>query len=485
MRYLFWAAVVSLCCASSALAITRYVDASCATPVSPYTNWASAATTIQAAVNAAATGDEILVAPGTYLLSGNPVTIPPEKTLTLRSTQSRAAVIDAQKLSSGIWIRGTNSIVEGFTIRNGVTGSSGGGIYIMNPCTVRDCLVISNQAYRAGGIMIYATATVENCSIRNNLADASGGGVTFYADSPGVLRNCIISDNIVSNEGGGVYIDVGGSVSNCWISGNRALLSNGGGIYMSNMASTNSASVANCVLFNNQSGNYGGGIYSIGPAGTLSPVVNCTIVSNTAAADGGGVYAWTTRLLNNIIFYNSAPTNANLNWHESLLSCIVDHCCLSPNTGTSNFTNAPSFVNASAQDFHLATASPCIDAGTNNVYVPRIDCDGRPRPVVGTPGRMTADPDVGAYEYSFHFNDIRFISTNIVQLIWDVQDRGIYQLDAVTNSLVSPDWINNIACFTNGGLPAYQFNVHTQTVVIPPPIPANAMFRMKISHTVF
>jgi len=53
-----------LAATGSVSAAVRYVWQGSPSPTPPYTNWATAATTIQAAVNAAADGDEIVVTNG-------------------------------------------------------------------------------------------------------------------------------------------------------------------------------------------------------------------------------------------------------------------------------------------------------------------------------------------------------------------------------------------------------------------------------------
>lgn len=465
----FWG--LSLVC--SVFATPRYVDVSNATPAAPYASWADASTNIQAAIDAAANGDEILVAPGIYYQHGAPVYI--EKNLTLRSTHRREAIIDAEELDRGMFIYGTNSLVEGFTIRNGFVDGLGvgGGAIIGENNTLRDCLVVGNQAYWGGGVFVQFSAIVENCTIQSNLATEAGGGACFSI-SPGLIRNSIVCDNVASNHGGGVYYYYEGTVSNCWISGNRTYFGNGGGAFMMGQGK-----LANSVVVGNSSGSKGGGVFSSGMDET-NPVfvVNCTIISNSAAEYGGGGGAThATRWVNDILYDNTAPSLPNLYLADP--SCTASNCCVTPDFGASNFTNEPAFADAAGGDYHLATASFCIDSGLTSA-APEDDFDGVPRPQVGTPGGA-ALPDVGAYEYRFRFNDLDFTASNAVDLAWDEQDHGLYALDMSIPGLTNPVWLN-VTVHTNFGMAAGQFGVHTQTVILPPPALAHAEFRLRISR---
>lgn len=462
-----WVGLIGFLMAGSVEATTRYVNVSNATPAAPYTTWETAATDIQAAIWQCTTGDDILVAPGVYDQSGGTLLIPNGMTLTLRSTVRHGAILDGGGIAQTLNVVGADSLVAGFVIRNGQY-SSGGGADLGCPCTLLDCWVTGNRATIGAGIILHTNAIVEACIVESNTASDAGGGI-YMNGHQGQVLNCTIRGNVASNGGGGLNSAKAGTVSNCWISGNRAM-NGGGGMLSSNCMLINSVVVGN-------EASHGGGISSAGADAAKAAVVNCTVVGNTATNQGGGTYAIQAQVINTIVYFNAAPIDSDL---FSGAGSSFSNCCTPQTLGGANFTNAPAFVDFADGDYHLATASFCIDAGLDSA-APGDDCDGRLRPLVGTPGGA-ALPDVGAYEYAFHFNNIRIVASNIVDLVWDEQDAGIYALDASVPGLVNPAWTNRTV-YTNPGLSSGQFMVHTQRLTITPPVPAHAAFRLHIRHT--
>lgn len=462
-----WAGLLGFLAAGTAYPATRHVNVSNATPAAPFLSWETAATDIQAAIWQCTTGDDILVAPGVYDQSGGTLLIPNGMTLTLQSTVRHGAILDGGGIAQTLNVVGPGSLVAGFVIRNGQY-PSGGGADLGCPCILRDCLVTGNRAMIGAGIILHTNATVEACIVESNTASDAGGGI-YMNGHQGQVLNCLIRGNVASNGGGGLNSAKAGTVSNCWISGNRAM-NGGGGMLSSNCTLINSVVVGN-------EASHGGGISSAGADAAKAAVVNCTVVGNTATNQGGGTYAIQAQVINTIVYFNAAPIDSDL---FSGAGSSFSNCCTPQTLGGANFTNAPAFVNFAGGDYHLASASFCIDAGLDSA-APGDDCDGRLRPLVGTPGGA-ALPDVGAYEYAFHFNNIRIVASNIVDLVWDEQDAGIYALDASVPGLVNPAWTNRTV-YTNPGLSAGQFMVHTQRLTITPPVPAHAAFRLRIRHT--
>lgn len=326
---------------SEAAAATHYVSVISANPTSPYTNWATAATNIQQAVNASAAGDLILVTNGVYAES---VVI--TNALALMSMSGPEDTrIDLYTLVnagySGGCVRLTDGAsLSGFTLANGWGGPEGVGVWC--PST---------------------NAFLTNCVIAGNRAfQGSGGGA-----HGGTLYKCTLTANLATNNSGGAY---GSTLINCVVSNNIA-----GGVNF-------------CTLFNTLviSNRYEPGPESDGGAAN-STLYNCTVVGN-----GYGVSS--CALYNSISYYNSSSIGGNYDPFAPFDLSTFHYCCTTPmpTNGVGNITNAPLFVDLANGNLRLQSNSPCINAGNNAYVTTTTDLDDNPRIVSGT-------VDIGTYEY--------------------------------------------------------------------------------------
>ncbi len=107
--------------------------------------------TIQAGIDAAVNGDEIIVVPGTYFETINFL----GKAIIVRSSGGpRVTIIDAQGAGSVVTCQsgeGPDTVLEGFTITGGLA-SLGGGMFNSNSSpTLKRCNFRDNQAVDLGG----------------------------------------------------------------------------------------------------------------------------------------------------------------------------------------------------------------------------------------------------------------------------------------------------------------------------------------------
>ena len=171
--------------------------------------------TIQAAIYAAYDGDIIELQPGTYTGYGNRDIDFLGKAITVHSTDPNdpnivaGTVIDCQSSGRGFYFHsseGPNSVLEGLTIKSGLSNEGGGiyciGIYCSCSPTIRSCIIRGNSAERGGGMYNNGCSVLSNCIFSDNSAGL-GGGFFNYNKNP-TLTNCIFYNNSAQSDGGGI-----------------------------------------------------------------------------------------------------------------------------------------------------------------------------------------------------------------------------------------------------------------------------------------
>ena len=369
--------------------------------------------TIQAAINAASNGDTVLVAPGTYRENINFM----GKAVTVTSSGGPAVTtIDGSAAGSVVTFdtnEGTNSVLSGFTIANGL-----GGIIISSASpTVKGNVITNNHA--GSGIDAYVSSAVIQANVITYNGDAgrAGGGV-FIAGSGSVqLIGNQISSN-VGSYGAGVAVNPGvtPTIENNTISGNIGSAgsvgsSYGGGIFIYGYALV----VQNLITGN--SAYQGGGVYTEGySTDYTTPILVNNTVANNNSTDGSGVYISEnpsgypqTQIINNLVIASPgqialycdgsdggqndglAPIIQFSDAFSSGGSGFAGNCAGMAGTN-GNISADPLFLNG-ASNFHLQYGSPAIDVGDNGApNLPTTDLDGNPRIVNST-------VDLGAYEF--------------------------------------------------------------------------------------
>jgi len=334
--------------------VFHFVNAAGSSPAKPYRTWATAATNIQDAIDAAYPGEIVLVTNGLYNAGGRAA----GGTLTNRVVIDKPLLVHSvngpeDTIIQGAWDPATNgptaircawvtdqAVLSGFTLRGGAT----------RPMTVQ-----ANIDVNGGGICGVSTnATVFNCRIVGNSAGNLGGGAfQVTLDHCAVIGNRTVGYGTSYGYGGGAW---GCTLRNCLISGNIANHT-GGGAYQSLLE--------NCALTKNFAYQHGGGLYN----GTA---VNCTIVSNTAAGYASQSSGVGNAALTNCIVYWNPTSQAPYANHAN---CTFSHCNTDP------LPAGPGNINADPQlledGVHLAALSPCRGAGTVGV-LRGTDLDGQP-----------------------------------------------------------------------------------------------------------
>ena len=289
---------------------------------------------IQAGIDAAVDGDNVLVSDGTYTGAGNVNLDFKGKAITVKSVNGAGAtIIDCRdQYTRGFYFRNGEtplSVLDGFTITRGnATGvwpsNVGGGIYFNNSSpTITNCIIVNNQVARyGGGVFCYDSSSPYfiNCVIVNNRSLGNGGAIYCMNDSSPIVVNCNITNNRAVDAGGAIFCYDGSlpSLINCTIADNLA--QRGIGIYCS---ASSSPRVVNTVLW-----------------GSLLPQIYFSENdrSNTISISYSDVQGGKLGIETN--------GNGTVNW------------------GDSNIDVDPLFTSSADGDYRLKVNSPCIGAGT-------------------------------------------------------------------------------------------------------------------------
>lgn len=429
--------------------------------------------TIQAAIVAAGPGDLVLVAPGTYAeeidFLGKAITVRstlgPEVTILDPSTVRSDARLPTRRFERRIGEdhsveifevdghfagelfydqhgtlrkrrqRGTGnqgsvvlfssgetraSVLEGFTIRGGLSSQEGGGVRIDGSSpTLRGNIITGNRScIEGGGVAIaFSSPLVEDNIISNNqqrkdcFGGSGGGGIAVRGAGSAEIRGNTISGNSHSY-GGAIWLFAAGTpqvVGNTL--DNNSASGGGGGFDIVNLSQVRM--IQNVIRRNTGGpGTVGDGIDWTSPTGEIPPIVlNNTFVHNGEieillwGTNGSAIFA------NNLVLANSAGTAIHC---SSLGNPTPVHfvnnnvfapggtayggICSSPVGMGGNISADPLLANAAGGNFHLLPGSPSIDAGNNSLdALPDFDFDGFARIVDGD-GNSIATVDQGVFE---------------------------------------------------------------------------------------
>ena len=384
--------------------------------------------TIQAAIDAATSGDYVVVYPATYVENINFN----GKSIVLRSTNPAdtatvaATIIDGDSSGSVVTFKGSETsscVLQGFTIRKG-WADNGGGINGQGTLAlIQNCQITSNSALNGGGLY-RCNGIIQDNTITANTAN-SGAGLN---ECNGVIQRSKITGNWGSNCGGGLSYCGAITVNNTITSNSSAWA--GGGLYechglihnntiTSNVATCLGGGLYGCYgtisdnVISHNAANWGGGLLyggimmnniitynratMSGGVGGCNLLVNNTIVGNSAGLFGGVGYL-SGPAINCIIWGNTAPSDPQLERASTpTCSCIQGWT----GGGVGNISADPLFATGPLGVYYLSQRiagqsldSPCVDAGSSTALALGLNA---------WTTRTDHGPDLGVVDMGYHY----------------------------------------------------------------------------------
>jgi len=378
--------------------------------------------TIQAGVDAAQSGDTVLVAAGTYTGPGNRDISFGGKGLLLKSLAGpNQTVIDcegtqAEPHRAFRFFNGENSdaVLSGFTIRNGYAPgnaqlllSIGGGILCESSSpTIFDCILDSNFAANSGGglaCIVGASPLISTCRFENNVAlddqyhgnEGWGGALRCVASSPRIQFSSFAGNR--ANIGGAISCDSADvDVFYCTFADNIAMTfysfepegpGYGGALHLSR----SSPFVSFCTFVRNTAepearmNEFPGRGGALRLYAAFPCIINCTLYENSALpagphfGEGGGIsLIWSSPVVQRSIIAGSVEGEAiqcydydTLSHPMALCSDLTDNAggnwsgCVADQAGVDgNFSLSPQFCDAPSGELTLQSLSPCRPEAT-------------------------------------------------------------------------------------------------------------------------
>ena len=316
--------------------------------------------TIQEAIEASVDNDTIMVSEGEYYENINFI----GKSIIVIGENINNTIIDGSQNSSVVRFENdedNNSILDGFSIRNGKS-QYGGGIYLSG-----------------------ASPQIKNIKIYDNLSEGGGGGGLYCIDSNPILENIEIYNNNSDDVGGGIYLK-----GNSNPLGTKVAIYNnygsgaGGGIFVRDESEPH---LDHSTIILNQTGTWGGGI--AGKYGVNIKITNSIIRDNLPQQlamsqydDNQNIFVISTSNIQNEADSILTGNNDNIYWLDG------------------NIDLDPLFIEDDLL-YAIGFSSPCIDLGLqdtmllynnnqNSLYIQPYDFEG-------------LNPDIGAYEFICEF----------------------------------------------------------------------------------
>jgi uncharacterized repeat protein (TIGR01451 family) len=388
--------------------------------------------------SAAQWGSGIYVVDGIATLVGNEV---------VSNTAQRDDSVTPR--GGGAYLQGSDALLVDNTFR-GNSAEWGGGLYVREGqvslisnrladnsavagggglCTTRGDLTFSgntlegNRAELGGGAYLWQSdASVLGSTFSTN--EANWGAGLYQAEGVLILSGSAVVSNTASRGAGGMCLDEGqAAVSGSTFVGNRALVHEGGGLYLLRNAD---AVLTNTVVADNQTAKSGSGLFVWGSVARLVHTTMARNVGLTPAPPAGGDSEVADRarvaaprassdaaagvllrsgeavLVDTILVGHELGLDVDGDAEASLEGTLwgsggwangTDWSGPGVISRTKDYWGDPAFVDPNAGDFHIGSSSAALDRGVDAGV--RVDADGDPRPLPAGGGF-----DLGADEYA-------------------------------------------------------------------------------------